>query len=264
MQVQSGSLRLRIILHGIPVRLFEAAPKIAPNIRDWGHVRLFSIWEQCLDEAAITLLKRNGWNGVADGQLPTRNDLVKDYLEPLATTPELARVIETNSRVVKITRKGLNRVSSKVRAERPFELTIQRNDGSARKLLARAIIDTSGTWQNPNPIGADGWPAEGEADHADVIAYGIPDMNGAARISYAGKRTLVVGGGHSAGNMCGHSVVRLAGRQDSFSPRRLRSPAAFGFSAGAETSCLLAASGKLHELCFLLFIASVQSFAFAQ
>ena len=264
MQVQSGSLRLRIILHGIPVRLFEAAPKIAPNIRDWGHVRLFSIWEQCLDEAAITLLKRNGWNGVADGQLPTRNDLVKDYLEPLATTPELARVIETNSRVVKITRKGLNRVSSKVRAERPFELTIQRNDGSARKLLARAIIDTSGTWQNPNPIGADGWPAEGEADHADVIAYGIPDMNGAARISYAVKRTLVLGGGHSAAN----ALLDLAllaehgtGTSITWAVRSASLAAVFGGGAADQLPARGALGDRLRSLTRAGRLGIVMSFA---
>ena len=202
--IGSGPIGLAAAAHlvrrGIPVRVFEAAPRIAPNLRDWGHVRLFSIWEQCLDEAAITLLKRNGWVGVANGQLPTGHDLVNVYLEPLAATPELARVVDTNAKVVRVTRQGLDRVSSKVRAERPFELTIQSRDGNTRKLLARAVIDTSGTWQNPNPLGADGWPAEGEADLAGAITYGIPDVNGAARASYAGKRTLVVGGGHSAAN----------------------------------------------------------------
>ena len=41
-----------LVLRGLPVRLFESAKAIAPNLRDWGHVRLFSVWEQCVDEAA--------------------------------------------------------------------------------------------------------------------------------------------------------------------------------------------------------------------
>ena len=45
----------------------------------------------------------------------------------------------------------------------------------------RAIIDASGTWQNPNPLGASGLQAIGEAEAADFIAYGIPDVLGADR-----------------------------------------------------------------------------------
>jgi hypothetical protein len=41
----------------------------------------------------------------------------------------------------------------------------------------------------------------GEAASRERIAYGIPDVVRAERESYAGKRTLVVGGGHSAINV---------------------------------------------------------------
>lgn len=189
-----------LVLRNVPVRVLEAAPVIAANLRDWGHVRLFSIWEQCVDEAAATLLKRHGWKGVPTNQLPTGADLVRDYLEPLAATPELARVIEPDARVVRVIRSGLDRTSSKFRDDRLFELVIENRQGKRHKLLARAVIDTSGTWQNPNPLGADGWPAEGEAEQQNWIRYGIPDVNGAERAIYAGKRTAVIGGGHSAAN----------------------------------------------------------------
>src|SRR5580765_7649733 len=85
-----------LILRGEPVRVFEAAPQIAPNLRDWAHVRLFSIWEQCVDEAAVTLLRKNGWTRPPSTGLPVGQDLVERYLEPLAATPELSRVIETD------------------------------------------------------------------------------------------------------------------------------------------------------------------------
>ena len=67
-------------------------------------------------------------------------------------------------------------------------------------MKARAVIDSTGTWNHPNPIGASGLPAIGERAAADRIFYGIPDVLGAARARYAGKRTLVVGAGHSAAN----------------------------------------------------------------
>lgn len=189
-----------LILRDESVRVLEAAPHIAPNIRDWGHVRLFSVWDQCVDEAAVTLLKRRGWNSPAAGKLPTGRDLVADYLEPLAATPEMAGRIETSATVVRIARLGLDRLKTQDRATAPFVITLREPDGTHREMLARAVIDTSGTWQNPNPLGANGWPVEGEEEFDERIAYGIPDISGTGREIYAGVRTLVMGGGHSAAN----------------------------------------------------------------
>ncbi|RVC39878.1 flavoprotein, partial [Mesorhizobium sp. M4A.F.Ca.ET.090.04.2.1] len=63
-----------------------------------------------------------------------------------------------------------------------------------------AVIDASGTWRTPNPLGAGGIAAEGEAEFADRIAYGIPDILGRDRALYGGRATLVAGSGHSAAN----------------------------------------------------------------
>lgn len=189
-----------LILRGQKVRLFEAAPEIAPNLRDWGHVRLFSVWEQCIDEAAATLLDRHGWMPPPASRLPLGRDLVEDYLEPLAATPEIAAIIETNTSVIRISRQGIDRMTTRERATRPFAITLRDASGNTSEMLARAVIDTSGTWQNPNPLGANGWPAEGEEAFSDRISYGIPDVSGADREAYSGMRTLVMGGGHSAAN----------------------------------------------------------------
>jgi len=189
-----------LILRGEPVRVFEAAAQIAPNLRGWGHVRLFSIWEQCVDEAAVTLLKKNGWVSPPANKLPVGRDLVEDYLEPLAATPELASVVETDASVMRVSRLGLDRMKTSDREAAPFTLALSDASGNRREVQARAVIDTSGTWQNPNPLGANGWPAEGEEQFSDRISYGIPDISGADRNSYGGMRTLVMGGGHSAAN----------------------------------------------------------------
>jgi thioredoxin reductase len=189
-----------LVLRGVPVRLFEKAPVVAANLRDWGHVRLFSIWEQCIDEAAVALLDRRGWVSPATSRLPLGRDIVEDYLEPLAATPELASIIETSTSVIRISRQGLDRMTSRERVTRPFAVTLRDAAGNISEVLARAVIDTSGTWQNPNPIGANGWSIEGEEAFAERIFYGIPDISGAARENYAGLRTLVIGSGHSAAN----------------------------------------------------------------
>src|SRR5205814_9406766 len=189
-----------LILRGVPVRVFEQGPSVAFNLRSWAHVRLFSIWEQCLDEAAAALLKDTGWRGLPADILPTAGDLVKSYLEPLAATPEMAAVIETDAQVARITRQGLDRMTTRDRESRPFVITIRNKAGAFREFSARAVIDTSGTWNNQNPIGANGWPVSGEEEFAGRIAYGIPDISGADRADYAGLRSLVLGGGHSAAN----------------------------------------------------------------
>jgi thioredoxin reductase len=189
-----------LALRGLPVKVLEASPAVASSIRDWAHVRLFSVWNQCIDEAARALLLRNGWKGVPENALPTGGDLVRAYLEPLAATPELSAVIEFDARVIRVVRQALDKLSSKERETRPFEITIEDASGRRRNIVAHAVIDTSGTWQNPNPLGANGWPADGEAEAASFIRYGIPDVSGMDRENYAGKRTVVVGGGHSAAN----------------------------------------------------------------
>jgi hypothetical protein len=68
------------------------------------------------------------------------------------------------------------------------------------RILARAVLDASGTYATPNPLGAGGVPALGERGLAHRIEYRIPDVLGAERARYAGKRVLVVGSGHSAFN----------------------------------------------------------------
>ena len=67
--------------------------------------------------------------------------------------------------------------------------------------MRRAVIDASGTYANPNPMGASGTKLAGEARHASRIAYGIPDVFGGDRATYRGQRVLVIGGGHSAANV---------------------------------------------------------------
>ena len=71
------------------------------------------------------------------------------------------------------------------------------------------MIDASGTWATPNPLGTAGIPADGESAFADRIAYGIPDVLGRNRASYAGRTVLVVGAGHSAAHVL-LDLARLA------------------------------------------------------
>jgi thioredoxin reductase len=187
-----------LIIRNIPVKLYETGNTIAANVRDWGHVRLFSPWSLNTDEAAKTILRWHGWQEPRRDGLPTGSDLYEAYLRPLAETPEMQAVIETKATVKAISRQGIGKIVTRGREARPFSLVVQ--NGAIRVDQAHAIIDASGTWQSPNPLGASGLQAIGEAEAGDFIAYGIPDVLGAERATYAGKRVLVIGGGHSAAN----------------------------------------------------------------
>jgi hypothetical protein len=188
-----------LIARGLPVKLYETGDAVGANLRDWGHVRVFTPWRYCLDAAASALLERHGWRSPPADAFPTGSEIVAEYLEPLAATPELSAVIETGARVAAISRNGVDKVVSRGRDGRPFVLVVESRDG-VRRDLARAVIDASGTWSTPNPLGASGLPADGEAEFRDRIAYGIPDILGRDRNVYNGQKTLVVGSGHSAGN----------------------------------------------------------------
>jgi hypothetical protein len=188
-----------LISRGLSVKVYEAGPAVGRNLRDWGHVRVFTPWRYCVDTAATALLARRGWRMPDADAFPTGGGLVSAYLEPLAATPELTAVIETNARVTAISRHGLDKVVSRERETRPFVLIVKVGD-SIRHDLARAVVDASGTWATPNPLGASGVPAVGEAEFSDRIAYGIPDILDRDRQVYAGRKTLIVGSGHSAAN----------------------------------------------------------------
>jgi thioredoxin reductase len=190
-----------LLERGLEVRLFEAGEAVAANVRDWGHVRLFSPWRYNIDAASAALLRRHGWAEPEGAALSTGRDLAHRYLLPLAQTPEMSGVIETGARVRAILRWGIDKVTSSDREKHPFALMVESSSGENRVVLARAVIDASGTWRNPNPLGASGHPAVGEALFADRIAYGIPDLLGRDRETYRGRRVLVVGGGHSAANV---------------------------------------------------------------
>ncbi len=182
----------------IPI-IFEAGAQIGANIRTWGHVPLFSPWRWCVDKVALALLAQVGWQQPNLDQMPTGNELIDDYLLPLANTPQLQAQIHLNSRVTAISRRRIDKMKDQGRADAPFVLQVDMN-GEDETFLARAVIDASGTWATPNPVGADGLFAPGERANRDKIAYGIPDLLGKERARYLGKRVAVVGGGHSAIN----------------------------------------------------------------
>ena len=188
-----------LVSRGIEPLVLESGPSVGAALLDWGHVRVFSPWRYNIDPVAGQLLEDAGWLPPQPDALPTGREIVRDYLAPLAALPQIAAHLSLGAKVTAISRLGHDKMSSHGRDAAPFVLHIADGSGK-RRVLARAVIDASGTWTKPNPIGIDGLPVPGERAANDLIAYGIPDVLGTSRHTYAGRRVLVVGSGHSAIN----------------------------------------------------------------
>jgi thioredoxin reductase len=183
----------------IPVVL-EAGESAGASVRKWGHVRIFSPWRHNVDDASAILLEAAGWVRRLDDAHPTGHELVERYLAPLAALPTIRPHLRLRTRVLAVSRTGMDRTKTAGRGEAPFVLRVE-SDGVESDVMARAVIDASGTYESPNPLGGNGLPAIGEASLSDRIFYGIPDVLGRDRDRYAGRRVLVVGSGHSAFNV---------------------------------------------------------------
>ncbi|WP_159792917.1 FAD-dependent oxidoreductase [Puerhibacterium puerhi] len=204
--VGAGPVGLAAAAHllerGLEPLVLEAGGGPGAAVGRWGHVRLFSPWRYDIDAAARRLLEASGWAAPDPDVLPTGAELVRDYLAPLAATAALAPRIRYGTRVVAVARDGADRTRSLGRDRLPYRVRTVDAAGEVIDVLARAVVDASGTWGQRNPIGTSGLPAVGEdaAAAAGLLAGPLPDVLGADRARFAGRRVLVVGMGHSAAN----------------------------------------------------------------
>jgi hypothetical protein len=196
-----------LVARGETPLVLEAGDPPGASIRQWAHVRLFSPWKYLTDPVSRGMLEAAGWQAPDPDRIPTGGELVERFIEPLAALPRIAPHLRLGRRVVAVSRRGFDKVKSAGRDQAPYEIVARTAGGRTERYLARAVIDASGTYTTPNPLGASGLPVEGEAELAHRIRYGIPDVLGVERGRYAGRRTLVVGSGHSAFN----AVLDLAG-----------------------------------------------------
>ncbi|MCW2131103.1 FAD-dependent oxidoreductase [Arthrobacter sp. VKM Ac-2550] len=191
-----------LLERGLTPVIFEAGDTPAAAVKAWGHIRLFSPWRYNTDAAARRLLDGTGWQEPDPEALPTGTELLEQYLLPLAAAPAIANALRTSHRVIAVTRAGMDKTRSHRREETPFLVRVLDGTGAITDHHVRAVIDASGTWNTPNPLGQAGLPAPGEAEAtaAGFITAPLPDVTGRDRARFAGKHVLVVGAGHSAAN----------------------------------------------------------------
>lgn len=182
-----------VLERGMEPVILEQGQDIAHAIRQWGHVQMFSNWRYNTDGAAVRRLSVEGWVAPDQDAHPTGGELVAAYLVPLGRS--LAPWLKLGRRVVAVSREGIDKVKDEGRALAAFIIETEGCEGPERH-RADAVIDCTGTWFQPNP-GGFGRPVPGETGHPNVF-YGMPDVAGAERQRFLGKRVAVLGAGHSA------------------------------------------------------------------
>ncbi len=181
---------------GLVPLVLETGPAAGASVREWGHVRMFSRWAELIDGPAEKLLAPTGWRAPDADRYPTGADWAQQYLQPLADA--LGDRIRFGARVVGVARRGRDLVVDAGRDREPLVVHVHTDTGE-ELIAARAVLDASGTWARPNPLGGDGLPAPGERAAGDRIAYRVPDLTDpAVQARYAGQRIAVAGSGHSA------------------------------------------------------------------
>ncbi|PZF86089.1 FAD-dependent oxidoreductase [Jiangella anatolica] len=183
----------------IEVLVLERGASAGAGVSEWGHIRLFSQWPELVAPAARRLLEARGWDGPAGDGYPTGAEWVRDYLAPLAET--LGERVRSGAEVVGVARRGRDRVVDEGRDTEPLAVHVRYADGHEERVLARGLVDASGTWVAPNPLGGDGLPALGEANAVEAgrLSYRGPDLSDpVVRERFAGRHVVVAGSGHSA------------------------------------------------------------------
>ncbi len=195
---------------GYDVDLYERG-RVAENVLRWGHVRMFTPFVLNRSTLGLAALKAQAPELAlpGDDELLTGREWVARYLQPLAQSDLIQDNLREQTTVVAVSRAWMRKTETpgaEERGEELFRLLVRTATGEERVEYADIVFDTTGVFGQPNWLGQGGIPAVGEIAARPHIEYGLPDVLGAERSRYAGKRVLVVGAGCSAAT----TVVALA------------------------------------------------------
>jgi hypothetical protein len=191
------SAALGALERGHDVTVVEA-DQVGSSLRRWGPTRFFT--PLGMNVAPSLLARIRG--APPPESLLTGPEMTERVLQPLAAL--LDGRVHTNHRVLGIGRARMMRselVGHPIRGERAFRLLVESADGE-KILEADRVLDASGVYGLPNPVGAGGVPAPGERAAAGRILRHLGELH-RRRAELTGKRVLVVGNGHSAANALG-------------------------------------------------------------
>jgi thioredoxin reductase len=187
---------------GYNVDVYERG-QVAENVRQWGHVRMFSPFGINRSTLGLAALKAQDpeYAPPGDEDLLTGREWVARYIHPLSQSDLVIDSLREHTTVESLGKSWLLKTEApgrELRGEEPFRLLVRHADGRERIEHADVVIDATGVYANPNWLGQAGIRAMGEEQAGSQIEYRVPDVLGASRERYAAKRVLVIGAGYSA------------------------------------------------------------------
>ena len=185
---------------GYEVVVFEAG-EVAESVRRWGSVRMFTPFGMNRSPLGLAAIQAQDENYCppADDELLTGHEWADRYLLPLSQTDLLADCLRLQTTVLKIGKAEMLKGDLPGQADRgdfPFRLLVRDSGGESGWRLADAVIDASGVFGQTNYLGHGGIPAVGELAWRSSIGTGLPILG--RETNYAGRHTLLIGGGYSA------------------------------------------------------------------
>lgn len=169
---------------GHDVVIYERG-RVGEHVRGWDHVTLFTPWSMNTTERG-----RKTLGMTFPDVCPTGEAFRKQYLEPLGQALGVREKTSVRSVSRPWKRKG-DELGNKSRLQAPFQLLIVEDETETVE-RADAVIDCSGVFGDPAPLGTGGAPVPGERNNRRVSYGPIPVED------LAQKRVLLVGDGASA------------------------------------------------------------------
>jgi len=203
-------LAVSAVKKGLSVTVLEKGEKVGANVRNWGHVLLFSNNSLNHSSDGLEVLKDLGNPEPNKQDYPTGQQFVSEYIDPLADF--LSRSSSCQLRCgVEVTSVGRGDIlkgqciGGGKRNTTSFRILVINEDGEEELLEGfQSVVDATGSYGNHNWVGKGGIPALGEKklNPGSEIWYNIPNFSmymekfkgteGQSRI------TAVVGSGASA------------------------------------------------------------------
>ena len=183
---------------GFDVQLYERG-RLCDNVRQWGHIGVFTEWARNRSPLAVRLLQERGAT-LPPAESTSTGDELADYVMQLAALPPLHGRLSPQTEVLSLARERCLKsdfIADERRNGWPFRLLLRGAFGE-RIVHADAVIDATGVYTTPNWIGNGGMPCCGERELQKRIDYALPDVLGRERARFANRHTLLAGSGHSA------------------------------------------------------------------
>ncbi|GMI02516.1 hypothetical protein TrVE_jg11985 [Triparma verrucosa] len=187
----------RCVSSNFSVTLIEKEPTIAGNVHKWSSVNLFSPWSMNYSPRGLEILTELKVDHPKPDSYPTGKEYVEEYLDHIKSylcsnaCPNFN--LKLSATLISSVRQNSPKTSMSSRSSSPFLLLLKDSNTNVEfHHKTDKLIDCSGTYSNPSPLGLSSQPALNERSLNSEITRSLN-----AEIP-VGSKILLVGSGATA------------------------------------------------------------------